>query len=135
MKKFLSLEVGTEVNPRFTFSSGQRRAIGLAFLLAVHPSRSWCRLRTLILDDPIQHIDDFRSLHLVEVLGAIRKAGQQIMCAVEDEELADLMCRRIPTGTEGEGLLVRMAYRTGDGAGMESATEVSTAARYLVVPQ
>lgn len=133
VRKFLSLRVGTEVNPRFTFSSGQRRAIGLAFLLAVHLSRPWCRLRALILDDPIQHIDDFRSLHLVEVLGAIRKAGQQVICAVEDEELADLMCRRVRTGTEGEGLLVRMAYRAGDGAGMESASIVPTAIRHLVI--
>lgn len=134
VRKFLSLRVGTEVNPRFTFSSGQRRAIGLAFLLAVHLSRPWCRLRSLVLDDPIQHIDDFRSLHLVEVLGAIRKAGQQILCAVEDEELAELMCRRVRSGADGEGMLVRMAYRAGDGATLESATVVPSAARHLVVP-
>jgi chromosome segregation protein len=134
VRKFLSLRVGEEVNPRFTFSSGQRRAIGLAFLLAVHLSRPWCRFRSLILDDPIQHIDDFRSLHLVEVLGAIRKAGQQILCAVEDEELAELMCRRIRSGKEGEGRLVRMAYRTGDGATMESSSIVPAPARNLVVP-
>lgn len=133
VRKFLSLSVGNDVNPRFTFSSGQRRAIGLAFLLAVHLSRPWCRLRTLVLDDPVQHIDDFRSLYLVEVLGAIRRMGQQIVCAVEDEELAELICRRVRSGREGDGLLMRMAYRTGDGAGLESAHSIPAAVPDLVV--
>ena len=44
-------------NPQFLFSSGQRRAAGLAFLLAIHLSRTWCRWNTLVLDDPVQHID------------------------------------------------------------------------------
>lgn len=134
VRKFLSLSVGDDVNPRFTFSSGQRRAIGLAFLLAVHLSRPWCRLRTLLLDDPVQHIDDFRSLYLVEVLGAIRKMGQQIVCAVEDEELAELICRRVRSGREGDGLLMCMAYRTGDGAVLESARPIPAAVPDLVVP-
>jgi chromosome segregation protein len=134
VKKFLSLKVGGEVNPRFTFSSGQRRAIGLAFLLAVHLSRPWCRLKTLVLDDPVQHIDDFRSLHLVEVLAAIRKTGQQIICAVEDEGLADLICRRLRTGTTGEGLLLQMAFRTGEGSTIERAVSVPGAIRHLLLP-
>lgn len=134
VRKFLSLSVGDDVNPRFTFSSGQRRAIGLAFLLAVHLSRPWCRLRTLLLDDPVQHIDDFRSLYLVEVLGAIRKMGQQIVCAVEDEELAELICRRVRSGREGDGLLMFMAYRSGDGAVLESARPIPAAVPDLVVP-
>ena len=133
VKKFLSLRVGDDVNPRFTFSSGQRRAIGLAFLLAVHLSRPWCRLQTLVLDDPIQHIDDFRSLHLVEALSAIRKAGQQIICAVEDEGLAELMCRRIRQSEHGEGRLIRMAYRAGDGANIESSSLITPAVRNLVL--
>lgn len=39
VRRFLSLEVGDEINPRFIFSSGQRRSLGIAFLLAVHLSR------------------------------------------------------------------------------------------------
>jgi DNA repair exonuclease SbcCD ATPase subunit len=133
VKKFLSLNVGGELNPRFTFSSGQRRAIGLAFLLAVHLSRPWCRLKTLVLDDPVQHIDDFRSLHLVEVLGAIRRTGQQIICAVEDEGLAELMCRRLRTASSGEGLLLQMSFRTGEGATMERAGLIPGAIRHLLL--
>lgn len=95
VKKMLTFRVGDGLNPKFVFSSGQRRAAGLAFLLAVHLARNWCRLNTLILDDPVQHIDDFRALHLVEVLSAIRKTGRQIICTVEDSALADLLLRRL----------------------------------------
>ena len=57
---------------------------------------------SLLLDDPVQHIDDFRALHLVEVLAALRLDGRQIICAVEDASLADLLCRRlVSTANEG----------------------------------
>jgi chromosome segregation protein len=95
VRRFLSLRVGDNLNPQFVFSSGQRRAAGLAFLLSVHLARSWCRWNTLILDDPVQHIDDYRALHLVEILSALRLSDRQIICAVEDRSLADLLCRRL----------------------------------------
>ena len=95
VRRLLSLKVGDGLNPQFVFSSGQRRAAGLAFLLSVHLARAWTRWRTLLLDDPVQHIDDFRALHLVEVLAAFRFDGRQIICAVEDAALADLLCRRL----------------------------------------
>lgn len=102
VRRFLSLKVGDGLNPQFVFSSGQRRAAGLAFLLSVHLARAWTPLRSLLLDDPVQHIDDFRALHVVEVLAALRLDGRQIICAVEDPALADLLCRRlVSTSTEG----------------------------------
>ena len=102
LRRFLSLRVGDGLNPQFVFSSGQRRAAGLAFLLSVHLARAWTPWHSLLLDDPVQHIDDFRALQLVEVLAALRLDGRQIVCAVEDPALADLLCRRLlSTSTEG----------------------------------
>lgn len=103
VKRFLSLKVGDGLNPQFVFSSGQRRAAGLAFLISVHMARAWTPLRTLILDDPVQHIDDFRALHLVEVLAALRQDHRQIICAVEDPALADLLCRRLVSTIDEPG--------------------------------
>lgn len=103
VRRFLSLKVGDGLNPQFVFSSGQRRAAGLAFLLSVHVARAWTPWRTLLLDDPVQHIDDFRALHLVEVLAAFRLDGRQIVCAVEDVALADLLCRRLVSKPEALG--------------------------------
>lgn len=103
VRRFLSLKVGDGLNPQFVLSSGQRRAAGLAFLLSVHRARSWARWRTLVLDDPVQHIDDFRALHFVEILAAFRLAGQQIVCTVEDQALASLLCRRLLSTAEQLG--------------------------------
>lgn len=91
----LNFTVGDGRNPQFLFSSGQRRAAGIAFLLAMHLSRPWCRLRSLLLDDPVQHIDDYRALNLVEVLSAVRQAGRQVIVTIEDPALADVLCRRL----------------------------------------
>jgi chromosome segregation protein len=91
----LNFVVGDGYNPQFLFSSGQRRAAGLSFLLAIHLSRPWCAWKTLLLDDPVQHIDDYRALNLVEVLASIRRSGRQVIVAVEDTALGDLLCRRL----------------------------------------
>jgi chromosome segregation protein len=102
--RLLSLRVGDDINPQFVFSSGQRRAAGLAFLFAVHVSRPWCRWQSLLLDDPVQHIDDFRALHLIEVLAAMGSTDRQIICGVEDPALADLMNRRLLGSSASAGL-------------------------------
>lgn len=99
----LNFVVGDGYNPQFLFSSGQRRAAGLAFLLAVHLSRPWCRWNTLLLDDPVQHIDDYRALNLVEVLAAIRRTGRQVIVAVEDAALANVLSRRLRSAMDDIG--------------------------------
>lgn len=55
------------------------------------------------MDDPVQHVDDFRALHLIEVLAALRLGGRQVVCAVEDEALAELLCRRLLSSSESIG--------------------------------
>lgn len=108
VQRFLKLQVGGDVNPQFVFSSGQRRATGLAFLLSVNLSITWSRWRSILLDDPVQHVDDFRTVHLAEVLAHLCESGRQIICAVEDSALADLMCRRLPTSERAPGKRVTL---------------------------
>lgn len=103
VQRFLKLQVGGDVNPQFVFSSGQRRATGLAFLLSVNLSITWSRWQSILLDDPVQHVDDFRTVHLAEVLAHLCQSGRQIVCAVEDSALAELMCRRLPTSEGAPG--------------------------------
>src|SRR5205085_9139648 len=108
VRRFLKLQVGNELNPQFIFSSGQRRATGLAFLLSVNLSLAWSKWRTILLDDPVQHIDDFRSVQLTEVIAQLLAGGRQIICAVEDSALADLLCRRLPISQQDEGQLLTL---------------------------
>lgn len=109
LRRYLSLRVGQDLNPQFLFSSGQRRATGLAFLLSINLSLSWSRWESVLLDDPVQHVDDFRTVHLAEVLAQLVRAGKQIICAVEDPALADLMCRRLPIGELGAAFRITLA--------------------------
>jgi DNA repair exonuclease SbcCD ATPase subunit len=111
VQRSLLLQVGEELNPQFIYSSGQRRATGLAFLLSVNLSLSWNNWKSILLDDPVQHIDDFRSVHLAEVLAQVLRAGRQIICAAEDEALADLIARHLPTveGREGKRITLGVA--------------------------
>ena len=108
VRRFLKLQVGGSVNPQFVFSSGQRRATGLAFLLSINLSIAWSRWRSILLDDPVQHVDDFRSVHLAEVLAHLCHSDRQIVCAVEDSALADLMCRRLSTSNQAAGKRVTL---------------------------
>jgi energy-coupling factor transporter ATP-binding protein EcfA2 len=122
VRRFLTLQVGEELNPQFLFSSGQRRATGLAFLLSVNLSLAWSRWRTILLDDPVQHVDDFRTVHLAELAAQLVSEGRQIICAVEDAALADLLCRRLPVdrpgaakritlGPDADGALTKLTER------------------------
>lgn len=120
----LNFTVGDGRNPQFLFSSGQRRAAGLAFLLAIHLSRPWCRLQSLLLDDPVQHIDDYRALNLVEVLSAVRRTGRQVIIAVEDPALADLLCRRLRSVPDEIGRRFELAYGPNGASIIESGLDV-----------
>jgi chromosome segregation protein len=121
----LNFSVGEGRNPQFLFSSGQRRAAGIAFLLAIHLSRPWCELRSLLLDDPVQHIDDYRALNLAEVLSAIRKTGRQIVVAVEDGALADLLCRRLRSTPLEPGRRIDLGVGSDGSALIEKQYDIS----------
>lgn len=115
VRRFLKLQVGDDINPQFVFSSGQRRATGLAFLLSVNLSLTWSRWRSILLDDPVQHVDDYRTVNLSEVLSHLCNSGRQVICAVEDSALADLMCRRLPTSERTPGKRIALG-NDADGA-------------------
>jgi DNA repair exonuclease SbcCD ATPase subunit len=128
----LNFTVGDGRNPQFLFSSGQRRAAGLAFLLAIHLSRPWCRLRSLLLDDPVQHIDDYRALNLVEVLSAIRRMDRQIIIAVEDPALADLLCRRLRSNADEMGRRFDLSFGLDGSAKIEHRTDIQPLPRQVL---
>lgn len=120
----LNFTVGDGRNPQFLFSSGQRRAAGLSFLLAVHLSRTWCRLDSLLLDDPVQHIDDYRALNLVEVLSAVRRTGRQVIIAVEDPGLADVLCRRLRSSATEPGRRFDLSTAKNGSASIDRVTDL-----------
>lgn len=131
----LNFTVGDGHNVQFLFSSGQRRAAGLAYLLAIHMARRWCKWHSLLLDDPVQHIDDYRALNLVEVLAAIRRTGRQVVIAVEDPALADLLCRRLRSTTAEIGRRFDMKTSATGTAEIELASDVLPMPREIFAAQ
>jgi ABC-type hemin transport system ATPase subunit len=79
---------------------------------------------TLLLDDPVQHIDDFRALQLVEVLSSLRMAGRQVVVAVEDEALADLLCRRLLSSPEQSGRRYTIDFNESGAADVIACKEI-----------
>src|SRR3546814_11972176 len=61
-----------------------------------------------MLDDPVQHVDDFRTVHLAELAAQLLAEGRQIVCAVEDAALAELLSRRLPVMTPDAAKRVTM---------------------------
>jgi len=133
VQRFMKLQVGGDINPQFVFSSGQRRATGLAFLLSVNLAITWSRWRSILLDDPVQHVDDFRTVHLAEVLGHLCSSGRQIVCAVEDSALADLMSRRLPTTERAPGKRITLGTDHDGALGIVSEQEISPLNRRVLV--
>ena len=78
----------------------------------------------MVLDDPVQHVDDFRALHLVEVLSSIRHSGRQIICTMEDEDLADVLCRRLRASKEEGGTKIRMDFVPDKGITLASQVSI-----------
>lgn len=129
----LNFTVGEGRNPQFLFSSGQRRAAGLAFLLSIHLARPWCRLRSLLLDDPVQHVDDYRALNLVEVLSAVRRTSRQVIIAVEDPALAEVLCRRLRSTVLEGGRRFDLHMSVGGSAVIGVRQDILPMARDLLV--
>jgi DNA repair exonuclease SbcCD ATPase subunit len=124
VQRLLSLRVGNGLNPQFMFSSGQRRAAGLAFLLSVHMAGKYGNLNSLLIDDPVQHVDDYRAVNLVELLAAIAGTGRQILCTVEDSGLAELMGRRMTASAALDGKRFELEYHLADGSTLASTRDL-----------
>lgn len=132
VKRFMTLQVGGKHNPQFIFSSGQRRATGLAFLLSVNLSLAWSQWRTIMLDDPVQHVDDFRAIHLAEVMGQLVRRDRQVVCAVEDAALADLLCRRLPNGYHGAARRVSLKLEADGSSSVDTSRIIPELPRHSI---
>lgn len=133
VRRFLTLQVGNELNPQFLFSSGQRRATGLAFLLSVNLSLAWSNWRTILLDDPVQHVDDFRTMHLAELCAHLVADGRQVICAVEDVALADLFCRRLPVTGVGQAKRISLGQDADGAIAIVAERDLAPVTRHSVV--
>lgn len=104
-------------------SSGNVSTAALSLFLALHLVEQ-PRHRVLVLDDPVQNMDD---VHVVQLAGLLREIGRsakrQIIIAVHERSLFDYLCLELsPTQPEGKLLALELRRSRPD----EAPTLVST---------
>jgi DNA repair protein SbcC/Rad50 len=92
-------DVGREVGePKFFLSSAQSNTLALAYFLSFACRQHWCRLRAILLDDPVQHLDDLDAVAFLDLLRTVavseRQHRRQIIISTCDQNLYGLLIRK-----------------------------------------
>ncbi len=93
--------------PRFFLSSAQSNVLALSIFLSLSGKQNWSKLETILLDDPVQHLDDLDAVAFLDNLRtmALGKFGprKQIVVSTCDKNLYLLMIRKFSL-LEADGL-------------------------------
>jgi len=101
--------------PATMLSAGNLNTAALTLFLALHLSAS-PRLPWLILDDPVQSMDDVHITHFAAVLRTLaRDHGRKIVVAVHDRALFDYLSLELAPSREGDRLVTAELSRTTGG--------------------
>lgn len=99
-------DTGIEVkDPSLTLSTSQSNALAVVIFLAFSLGLAPTSLNTLLLDDPLQNLDDVHLLGLVDVLRHVRSRRQLVVTA-HDRSFARLLARKLRATVSGEAVLV-----------------------------
>ncbi len=83
--------------PEFLFSSAQLNTFGICMFLSMALRQNWLDLDTILIDDPIQNLDDINILSFIDFLRSLldsETAKKQIVMSTHDERFYDLMLRK-----------------------------------------
>lgn len=92
---------------------GNVNTAALSLFLSLHLIEA-PRHRTLILDDPVQSMDDVHVINFAALLKAIAfQADRQIIIAVHERALFDYLCLELGPSKEGQSLIALEVTKTG----------------------
>lgn len=92
----------TEKDPYPLFSSSQLNALAVSLFLGLNLGTSGAPLRVVMLDDPLQSLDDVNLLGLVDTLRRT-KAVRQLVVSTHDQRFTNLLQRKLrPVGDDGQ---------------------------------
>lgn len=84
--------------PRFFLSSAQANVLALSVFLSLGIRQECCKLETLLLDDPVQHLDDLDAVAFLDCLRSMSLGNmgkrRQIIISTCDKELYLLMIHK-----------------------------------------
>ena len=73
------------------FSTAQMNIVILSLFITSALMQEWSSLRTIILDDPVQHMDDLNSYALLDLLRSLAERDWQVIVTTANIELYKLM--------------------------------------------
>lgn len=82
--------------PEFLFSSAQLNTFGVSMFLSMALRQNWLKLDTVLLDDPIQNLDDINVLSLIDLIRGLLdlNKGKQVIISTHDERFYHLVKRK-----------------------------------------
>lgn len=81
--------------PEFLFSSAQLNTFGVSMFLSMALRQNWLNLDTVLLDDPIQNLDDINVLSLIDLIrGLLDLKSKQVILSTHDERFYNLVKRK-----------------------------------------
>lgn len=101
----VDVEEGVEANPMLVFSSAQANAVVLAAFLALGWAAGDRGLPFVLLDDPLQAMDDVNVLGFADLARRLRRQ-RQVVVATHEERFASLLERKLAGRADGEELIV-----------------------------
>jgi exonuclease SbcC len=101
-------------NPRAMLSAGNLNTAALTLFLALNlsakPSLPW-----LIIDDPVQSMDDVHIAQFAALLRTLKQEGRQVILAVHDRQLFDYLALELSPTFNGDRLITIELGRSADG--------------------
>jgi DNA repair exonuclease SbcCD ATPase subunit len=98
-------EKNVRANPMLVFSSAQTNAVVLALFLALAWAAGDGGLPFILLDDPLQAMDDVNALGMADLCRRLRRQ-RQLVLATHEQRFASLLERKLVGRAEGEDLIV-----------------------------
>lgn len=91
-------------NPRSMLSAGNLNTAALTLFLSLHlsvrPILPW-----LIIDDPVQSMDDVHIAQFAALLRTLKQEGRQVILAVHDKQLFDYLALEMSPSSNGDRLI------------------------------
>ena len=101
-------------NPRAMLSAGNLNTAALTLFLALHlsvaPTLPW-----LLLDDPVQSMDDVHIAQFAALLRTLKQHGRQLVIAVHDRQLFEYLTLELSPTFNGDRLITIELGRDADG--------------------
>jgi DNA repair exonuclease SbcCD ATPase subunit len=96
---------GVSADPLLVFSTSQANIAALSYFLAIGQASGDTRLPFLLLDDPVQSMDDVNVLGFADLCRHLRRE-RQLVISTHERRFSNLLERKLAPRSEGESAIV-----------------------------